>query len=110
MAKLAPSFIAVGLAVAAAAGCTTVSPRIALLQTCDTYASTLTSLAAAKAHGRLSAHQIEAVDTVRLGLNPICESPPVLDDSVASVLPHVKEGVRQLLLIEAQVEIADDAR
>ena len=84
--------------------------RIALLQTCDRYASTLTALAAAKAHGRLSAQQIDAVDTVRLGLNPICESPPVLDYSVAAVLPQVTEGVRQLLSIEAQVEIANDAR
>ncbi|MDG4575676.1 MAG: hypothetical protein P9C36_06165 [Defluviicoccus sp.] len=110
MAKLAPSLAAFGLVVAAAAACTTVSPRITLLQTCDRYASTLTALAAAKAHGRLSAQQIDAVDTVRLGLNPICESPPVLDDSVAAVLPQVTEGVRQLLSIEAQVEIANDAR
>ncbi|MBX3516532.1 MAG: hypothetical protein KF815_06270 [Rhodospirillales bacterium] len=110
MAKLVPSLVAISLAVATVAACTTVSPRIELLQTCDRYASTLTALAAAKAHGRLSVPQVDAVDTVRLGLNPICESPPVVDESVAAVLPQVKEGVRQLLLIEAQVEIADDAR
>lgn len=110
MAKLSPPLLALGLFVATAAGCTTVSPRIELVQTCDRYASALTALAAAKAHGRLSAPQIEAVDTVRSGLNPICETPPVVDASIAAVLPQVKEGVRQLLLIEAQVEIANDAR
>lgn len=110
MRALPGALLGVGLAIALAAGCATASPRVALLQACDRYASTLTSLAARKAAGRLSGRQIDMVETVHLGVGPICESPPILDDTAAFVLPRVREGVSQLLLIEAQGETANDAR
>lgn len=48
------------------------SPERSLAVACQGYASTLTSLAAAKARGQLSPSQIATVDATRPALNAIC--------------------------------------
>lgn len=78
------------------------NPERALAVACQGYASTLTSLAVAKARGQLSEAQIATVDQARPGLNAICLDGEWTNPVEARTA--VEAAMWQLILVQKEVQ------
>jgi len=90
-------FVMAIFALGVVAGCASADPRMALLKSCDAYASTLSAVSAGAARGRLNEEQIQSVQEIRQIVNPICGSPPSAMDSSELALSTVQSGLEQLV-------------
>lgn len=84
------------------AACGTTPAQIELA-TCDTYATTLSTLTTLRTANKLSATQIKYVDAARPGLNAICFAPPP-DISQSALDSALDAGVKALAAIVTQVQ------
>ena len=82
-------------------GCFNASPEKSLAVACQGYASTLSSLAVAKARDQLSGGDIAAVDAARPTLNAICLEDDWTDPVAAR--SAVEAAMWQLIMIEEAV-------
>lgn len=87
--------IALGLAGCAANGEQGISPAEGTLQTCQTYAVALNTLAGFREAGKLSNGQIEIVDDAKSYIGPYCKGQaPDVDAKIVDVA--IDAGVRVL--------------
>lgn len=80
-------------------GCAASTPQTTLLQSCEAYATALQAASAAAVRGRLSTEQMHTISEITVMLNPICEHPPVSDDSAAIVVGSVRKALETLLFL-----------
>ena len=78
------------------------TPEQRILIACDSYATTLHTLAIFRQAGSLSESDIEMVDDTRSVLNPICDTPNPPDTREA--LRKVEDGILRLILLKRQQE------
>lgn len=81
-------------------GACATNPEMRILQACQGYASTLSSLAVAKTRGQLSTDEILAVDALRPSLNRICIDGDYADPFIARQI--VQDAMIELIRIEVR--------